>query len=168
MARRRIRSIRGAGTIDHLHSGRWRLRVPIEGGRKATYGIYPTEELAAKAQARWRLTHLLPVDDQEQAVELPASVAVGGIRCDEWFERWQEAKKARQSMVRVNKKRGGAESTAARDRACWATWWAPALGPQLPHMVTLRDITAVIDEMERAGRAPNTIKTHWSVIKAFF
>jgi site-specific recombinase XerC len=35
-------------------------------------------------------------------------------------------------------------------------------------MVTQRDITAVIDAMEQAGRAPLTIKTHWSVIKAFF
>jgi integrase len=38
----------------------------------------------------------------------------------------------------------------------------------LPHMVTQRDITAVIDAMEKAGRAPLTMKTHWSVIKAFF
>jgi integrase len=38
----------------------------------------------------------------------------------------------------------------------------------LPHMVTQRDITAVIDAMEHAGRAPLTMKTHWSVIKAFF
>jgi site-specific recombinase XerC len=43
-----------------------------------------------------------------------------------------------------------------------------ALGLLLPHMVTQRDITAVIDAMEQAGRAPLTIKTHWSVIKAFF
>jgi integrase len=168
MARARKRSIRGAGTIDHLRSGRWRLRVPIGGGGKATYGIFPTEELAAQAQARWRLTHLLPDDDQEQVVEVPASVAVGGIRCDEWFERWQEAKRARRSMVRVNKKRGGAESTAARDRAYWSKWWAPFLGPQLPHVVSLKDVTGVIDEMERAGLAPLTISTHWGVIKAFF
>jgi hypothetical protein len=120
------------------------------------------------AQARWRLTHLLPADDPEQAVELPASVAVGGVRGDEWFERWQEAKRARRSLVRVNKKRGGAESTAARDRAYWSKWWSPALGSMLPHMVTQRDITAVIDAMEKAGRAPLTMKTHWSVIKAFF
>jgi hypothetical protein len=97
-----------------------------------------------------------------------ASVAVGGVRCDEWFLRWQEAKKARQSRVRVNKKRGGAESTAARDRACWSKWWAPVLGSRLPHTVTQRDIMAVIDSMEKAGLAPLTIKTHWSVIKAFF
>ncbi len=137
-------------------------------GGRATYGTYVTEELAAVAQSRWNLTHLLPADDPEQAVELPASVAVGGVRCDEWFLRWQEAKKARRSRVRVNKKRGGAESTAARDRAYWSKWWAPVLGSKLPHMVTQRDITGVIDAMEQAGLAPLTIKTHWSVIKAFF
>jgi integrase len=38
----------------------------------------------------------------------------------------------------------------------------------LPHTVTQRDIMAVIDSMEKAGLAPLTIKTHWSVIKAFF
>ena len=70
--------------------------------------------------------------------------------------------------MRVNKKRGGAESTAARDRAYWSKWWAPVLGSKLPHMVTQRDITGVIDAMEQAGLAPLTIKTHWSVIKAFF
>jgi integrase len=124
--------------------------------------------LAADAQARWRLTHLLPADDPEQVVDLPASVAVGGIRCDEWFARWQLAKKARQSRVRVNNRRGGAESTAARDRAYWSKWWAPALGAKLPHMVTQRDIVAVIEAKGEAGLAPLTIKTHWSVIKAFF
>ena len=165
--RRRSRGIRGAGTITQLPSGRWRLRVTL-GDRQVTYGTFPTEDEASDAQARWRLTHLLPADDPEQAVELPPSVAVGGVRCDEWFVRWQEAKKARQSRVRVNKKRGGAESTAARDRACWSKWWAPVLGPKLPHMVTQRDVTGVIDAMEQAGLAPLTIKTHWSVIKAFF
>lgn len=124
--------------------------------------------MAADAQARWRLTHLLPADDPEQIVDLPASVAVGEIRCDEWFTRWQVAKKARKSQVRVNDKRGGAESTAARDRAYWSKWWAPPLGLKLPHMVTQRDIIAVIEAMEEAGLAPLTIKTHWSVIEAFF
>ncbi len=38
----------------------------------------------------------------------------------------------------------------------------------LPHMVTQRDITSVIDAMETAGPAPLTIKTHWSIVKAFF
>jgi integrase len=70
--------------------------------------------------------------------------------------------------VRVNNKRGGADSTAARDRAYWSKWWSPAIGAQLPHVVTQRDITAVIDAMEKAGLAPLTIKTHWSVVKAFF
>jgi integrase len=144
------------------------LRVPLESGGRATYGTYVTEERAAEAQARWQLTHLLADDDPEEAVELPASVAVGGIRCDEWFKRWQEAKKARRSLMRVNKKRGGAESTAARDRACWSKWWSPAIGAQLPHMVSQADIGAVVDAMERAGLAPLTIKTHWGVINAFF
>jgi integrase len=141
--------------------------VTVE-GRQVDYGFYPTEDQAADAQARWRLTHLLPEDDPREVAARPATVAVGGIRCAEWFERWQEAKKARRSLVRVNKKRGGAESTAARDRAYWSKWWAPPLGSMLPHMVTQRDITAVIDAMEQAGLAPLTIKTHWSVIKAFF
>jgi hypothetical protein len=57
-------------------------------GRQVTYRTYLTEDLAADAQARWRLTHLLPADDPEQVVELPASVAVGRVRCDEWFIRW--------------------------------------------------------------------------------
>src|ERR1039458_9933892 len=129
---------RGAGTIAAVPGGQWRLRVTL-GGRQVDYGFYPTEEMAGDAQARWRLTHLLPVDDPQQAIELPASVAVGGVRCDEWFVRWQEAKQARLSRVRVNRKRGGAASTAARDRACWSKWWAPALGSKLPHMVTQRD-----------------------------
>jgi hypothetical protein len=158
--RRRKRGIRGAGTITQLPSGRWCLRVTL-GERQVTYGTYLTEDQASDAQARWRLTHLLPADDPEQAVELSESVAVGGVRGDEWFVRWQEAKKARQSMMRVNKKRGGAESTAARDRACWSKWWAPTLGPMLPHVVTQRDIGGVTDSMEGAGLAPLTINTHW-------
>jgi integrase len=166
--RRRHRGLRGVGTIDQMPSGRWRLRVPLEDGGRATYGTYVTEELAAAAQSRWNLTHLLPADDPQQVIDMPASVAVGGVRCDEWFVRWQDAKLARRSLVRVNKKRGGAESTAARDRACWSKWWSPVLGAQLPHMVTQRDVTAVIDAMEKKGLAPLTINTHWSVVKAFF
>ena len=168
MARRRKRGLRGVGTIDQMPSGRWRLRVPLDGGGRATYGTYVTEELASAAQARWRLTHLLAEDDPDQAVEVPASVAVGGVRCDEWFERWQEAKKARRSRVRVNTKRGGAATTAARDRACWSKWWSPVIGSGLPHVLTEGDIAAVIDAMEAAGRAPLTVKTHWVMVKAFF
>jgi integrase len=155
------------GTINQLPSGRWRLRVSID-GRQVPYGTYVTEEEAADAQARWRLTHLLPGDDVEQAVEVPASVAAGGVRCDEWFDRWQEAKKARRSVVRVNKKRGGAESTAARDRAYWSKWWRPTIGVSLPHMVSQKDVTNVLSSMETTGLAPLTIKTHWSLIHAFF
>lgn len=98
----------------------------------------------------------------------PGQCGRGGVRCEEWFERWQEAKKARRSIIRVNNKRGGAESTAARDRAYWRKWWSPPLGSMLPHMVTQRDITGVVESMEKSGLAPLTIKTHWSVIKAFF
>jgi hypothetical protein len=101
MAKRKRRGgVRGTGTITQLPGGQWRLRVSL-GGRQVDYGFYRTEELAGVAQARWRLTHLLPADDPEQAVELPASVAVRGVRGDEWFERWQEAKRARRSLVRV-------------------------------------------------------------------
>jgi hypothetical protein len=110
--RRRSRGIQGPARSPNSRVAGGRLRVSIE-GREATYGTYITEDLAADAQARWRLAHLLPADVPEQAVELPASVAVGGVRCDEWFVRWQEAKKARRSRVRVNNKRGGAESTVA-------------------------------------------------------
>ena len=85
------------GTIEQLANGRWRLKVSHD-GRKVTYGTYATEDEAATAQARWKLTGLLPADDPQ--VEMPASVAVGGVRCDEWFERWQDAKRARSSIVR--------------------------------------------------------------------
>jgi hypothetical protein len=95
-------------------------------------GSTPTEELAGHAQARWRLTHLLSEDDPQQVVARPASVAVGGIRCNEWFARWQDAKRARRSRVRVNNKRGGADSTAARDRAYRSKSWSPVIGAQLP------------------------------------
>ena len=164
--RRRHRGLRGAGAIDQLPSGRWRVRVPIDEGRRSTYGIFPTEALAAEAQARWQLTHLLAHDDPAQAVEVP--VAVGGVRCDEWFERWQEAKAARRSRVRIDRKRGGAATTAARDRACWSKWWRPAIGDELPHMLGEADIVGVLRSMEAAGRAPNTIRTHWVMVKALF
>ena len=77
MVQRRVRrrGRRGAGTLEQLANGRWRLKVSHD-GRKVTYGTYATEDEAATAQARWRLTGLLPADDPQ--VELPASVAVGG------------------------------------------------------------------------------------------
>jgi integrase len=142
------------------------LRVRLE-GRQLTYGLYETEEDAFRAQARWRLTHLLPADDPELAEPLPASVAVGGVRCDEWFERWQKAKGERRSMVRLGTGRGGAASTAARDVAQWRRWWAPELGGRLPHTLTQNDVTGILRAMEAAGRAPNTIRTHWVMIRAF-
>jgi hypothetical protein len=70
--RKRTRGVRGAGTITQLPGGQWRLRVTL-GGRQVDYGFYPTEELAGDAQARWRLTHLLPEDDPQQVVGRPAS-----------------------------------------------------------------------------------------------
>ena len=112
-AKRRTRGLRGAGTITKTSSRRWRLRVPID-GRQVTYGTYETESEAADAQARWRLTHRLPIDEVEHGADGPVSVGDGGMHCNEWFGRWQEAKKARRSRVRVNNKRGGAESTAAQ------------------------------------------------------
>src|ERR1700728_319886 len=166
-AKRRTRGLRGAGTITQTSSRRWRLRVPID-GRQVTYGTYETEGEAADAQARWRLTHRLPAYEVEPAAEGPTRGAIGGMHCDEWFGRWQEAKRARRSRVRVNNKRGGAESTAARDRACWSEWGSPTIGQQLPHAVTQRDITGIIDSMEVAGLAPLTVNTHWDVVKAFF
>jgi hypothetical protein len=136
--RKRTRGVRGTGTITQLPGGQWRLRVTM-GGRQVDYGFYATEELAGDAQARWRLTHLLPEDDPLQAVELPASVAVGGIRCDEWFERWQEAKKARRSRVRINNKRKlRAFQPTARLVLCSLTGpghrggaWIRCLGPRV-------------------------------------
>ena len=47
-AKRRIRGLRGAGTITQTSSRRWRLRVPID-GRQVTYGTYETEGEAADA-----------------------------------------------------------------------------------------------------------------------
>ena len=103
-------------------------------GRQATYGTYLTEDLAADAQARWRLTHLLPADDPEQAVELPASVAVGGV-CDEWFVRWQEPRRLGGLACGSTTSAGEGSQPRARDRAYWSKWWAPTLGLMLPHMV---------------------------------
>ena len=45
------------GSIDQLPSGRWRLRVRLD-GRQVTQGMYETEETAFGAQARWRLKAL--------------------------------------------------------------------------------------------------------------
>ena len=165
--RRRLRAPNDAGTIDRLPSGRWRLRVRLIEGQR-TYGVFDTEEDAFKAQARWKLTNLLPEDDPDLTVEAPPSVAVGGIRCDEWFDRWQASKAERRSVVRVGTGRGGAESTAARDRAQWAAWWSPAIGNLLPHTIGQKHLTEVLREMEEAGRAPNTIRTHWVMMRAFF
>ncbi len=165
--RRRRRAPNDGGTIDQRPNGRWRLRVRID-GRQVAYGTYEDEDEAVRAQARWRVTHLLPADDPDLVVETPASVMVGGVRCDEWFTRWQAAKVERRSMVRIGAGRGGAESTAARDRAQWRPWWSPAIGDRLPHILETEDIADVLRRMEMAGRAPNTIRTHWLMIRAFF
>ena len=167
MAQRRVRrrGRRGSGSIEQLANGRWRLKVSHD-GRKVTYGTYATEDEAATAQARWKLTGLLPADDPQ--VEMPASVAVGGVRSDEWFERWQGAKRARSSIVRAGRRRGGAESTAARDRAQWRAWWSDSIGERLPHTLRAEDLTSVIAAMEEAGRAPNYIRTHWVMVTSLF
>ena len=99
-SKRRTRGLRGAGSITKTPSRRWRLRVPVD-GRQVTYGTYETESKAADAQARWRLTHRLPADDLDYGMSGPVSVPESGVQCNEWFGRWQEAKKARRSRVRV-------------------------------------------------------------------
>jgi integrase len=116
--------------------------------------------------AQWKLTGLLPDDDPQ--VDVPAAVAVGGVRSDQWFERWQEAKRARSSIMRAGRRRGGAESTAARDRAQWRAWWSDSIGDRLPHALRAEDLTSVIAAMEEAGRAPNYIRTHWVMITSLF
>jgi hypothetical protein len=72
-ARKRVRGIRGAGSITELPGGQWRFRVTVR-GRQVDYGYYRTEELAGLAQARWRLTHLLPAEDPEHLIELRLSL----------------------------------------------------------------------------------------------
>ncbi len=170
MARRkRRRSPNNGGTIDQRPSGRWRLRVSVD-GRQVLYGVYETEEDAIRAQGRWRTTHLLPADDPDPSLELPpgaeANMAVGGVRCDEWFERWQAAKAGRRSVVRVGTGRGGSESASARDRAQWRRWWKPAIGERLPQTLEAVDIADVLRRMEMVGRAPNTLRTHWLMMRA--
>jgi len=165
--RKRRRAPNDGGSIDQRPSGRWRLRVRID-DQQVAYGTYETEDEAVRAQARWRVTHLLPDDDPELITEVPTSVMVGGVRCDEWFERWQHAKAARRSMVRVGAGRGGSESTCARDRAQWHPWWSPTIGDRLPQTLTTEDIADVLRSMELAGRAPNTMRTHWLMIRALF
>lgn len=162
---KRRRGPNDAGTISQLPSGRWRVRVRVD-GRQLSYGTFQTEQEAFDAQARWRLTHLLPADDPADTEAPPASVAVGGVRCDDWFHRWQLAKAERNSVVRVGSSRGGAASTAARDRAQWNRWWSPAIGNRLPHTLVRDDLIAVIRAMETSGRSPNTIRTHWVMIRS--
>ena len=167
--RRRLRGPNEGGTIDQLPSRRWRLRVRLD-GRQATYGSYDSEEAAFQAQARWRLSHLLPADDPQ--LELSGhdqtNIAVDGVRCNEWFERWQKTKLERRSVVRVGRGRGGAESTSARDRAQWASWWTEQIGERLPQTVTQDEVSTVLRSIEAAGRAPNTVRTHWVMVRAFF
>jgi hypothetical protein len=122
------------GSIDQLPSGRWRLRVRAD-GRQLTYGVYESEEDAYQAQARWRLTHLLAEDDPELVGDAATNMAVGSARCDDWFARWQDAKLDRRTVVRVGNGRGGAATTAARDRAQWARWWSPYIGDHLPQTI---------------------------------
>jgi integrase len=164
---KRRRAPNDGGSIDQRPSGRWRLRVRVD-DRQVAYGTYETEDEALRAQARWRVTHLLPADDPQLTPEVPISVLVDGVRCDEWFVRWQEAKSARRSKVRVGGARGGSESTRARDRAQWSKWWSPAIGDRLPQTLTMEDIAGVLRTMESVGRAPNTIRTHWLMIRAMF
>ncbi len=139
-------------------------------GRQATYGSYDSEEAAFHPQARWRLTLLLPADDPQ--LELSGhdetNIAVDGVRCNEWFELWQKTKLERRSVVRVGRGRGGAESTSARDRAQWASWWAEHIGDRLPQTVTQDEVSTVLRSIEAAGRAPNTVRTPLVMVRAFF
>ncbi len=41
--RRRLRAPNDGGSIDQLPSGRWRLRVRLD-GRQVTYGVFESEE----------------------------------------------------------------------------------------------------------------------------
>jgi integrase len=151
-----------------MRSGRWRVRVPYEGGY-ANYGVYDTEAEARRAQGRWANTHLLPGDDPA-ATEPLAVTAQAPVpkRCDELFEEWQEAKAARSRLVRTRNQRGGAETTAQRDRDCWRAQWSAVIGDAHPVAVTAEDITGVIEYLEALGRSPNYIRTHWIMIAAFF
>lgn len=72
--RKRRRAPNDGGSIDQLPSGRWRLRVRLD-GRQATYGLFESEEDAFQAQARWRLVHLLPADDPQLSPEDATNVA---------------------------------------------------------------------------------------------
>ena len=74
-------------------------------GPQVLYGVYETEEDSGAGAGRWRTTHLLPADDPDPSLELPpgamTNMAVAGVRCDEWFERWQAAKAGRRSVIQV-------------------------------------------------------------------
>jgi integrase len=181
--RRRSRGPRGDGSIEQLSSGRWRLKVPLSDGTKRTYGIWETEPEALNAQARWRLTRLLPGDDPELiaqtglAPETVAAVASEDVRLDEWFIKWQEAKrkraqvvvvgpKVKRSVIRKSKKRGGASSTAARDVRFWTKWWSPRIGKLLPTSATEDVIEEVLTAIEEKLE-PNTVRTHMGIVKAF-
>ena len=129
--RKRRRGPNDGGTIDQRPGGRWRVRVRVD-GRQVAYGTYETEDEAFTAQARWRLTGLLPADDPELVLEQPTSVAVGGVRCDEWFARWQQMKSGRRSLVRVGKKRAG------RPRPRRATGPNGTVGGDLPSAIGCR------------------------------
>ena len=125
-------------------------------GRQLSYGVYESEEDAYQAQARWRLTHLLPEDDPELLGDASTNVAVGGVRCGEWFERWQVAKLELRSLVRLGNGRGGAATTAARDRAQWLKWWSPSIGDELPQTVlaatlSAHGLAAVFDHSSAGG-----------------
>jgi len=71
-------------------------------------------------------------------------------------------------VVRVGGGRGGAASTSARDRAQWGTWWSPSIGDRLPQTLESSDIAKVVRSMEAAGRGPNTLRTHWPMLRAFY
>lgn len=156
---------RGAGTINRLPSGRWRLRVVLADGRRVTYGVYDTEADAVKQSLKWLEDGLQPhqrptpvvTDRGDNGIPTSPETLTG------WFGRWQEDKAGRSSISGGG--RGGAKTTMARDRAVWRRW-KPWVGDLLLHEVALkadpkvprrRDypyIQSVLDSWDRARAKP--------------
>ena len=141
-------------------------RVSLDGGQ-VTYGLFETEEEAYRGQGRWRLTHLLPCDDPDLKVDIPASVPVGGVRYDDWFERWQRAKDQRRSMVHV-----GAGAGPRRQLLGIGLSGLPggrprsAVEPSYRHWRRRRRRLAL--DGGGAPSAQNTMRIHFIMVRAFF
>ena len=103
-------------------------------------GTYATEELAVVAQSRWNLTHLLPADDLEQAVECPPSVAVGGVRCDEWFVAGRRPRRP------ADRECGSIRNVVAPSQRRRGTWPVERIQPRAVLMENVPDM-ALADDM---------------------